>query len=342
MPQWRSVRVDGIRGRLLGLLERLASARVVVVGDIAADVYISGLSERVSREAPVLIVRYERQWLRPGCAANVARNLARLGAAVHLIGWVGSDEFGRQVLESLADEGVDVQGVIVAPDQQTATKTRFLAGARHTMRQQVLRLDRLPERPLSAGIRSLLVERTERLADQAGAWIASDYGAGTIDATLRHRLRQLAGAGRTVLADSRYNILEFEGVTAVKPNEEEAAAAIGMSLDSLDDTAVAAQRLRERLAVRAAVVTLGNRGMMLADGDGSIWHVPPAGGDEIVDLTGAGDTAAAVLAAALAAGGSFLEAACLANAAGSVVVMRHGAAAASVEEIARSVEDWSE
>ncbi len=148
---------------------------------------------------------------------------------------------------------------------------------------------------------------------------------------------------KIVLADSRYNLPQYRGMTLVKPNQDEALAALGDedSSKNLDTMANVASRLRKVLESRAALVTLGNRGMMLADEKDERWHIPPAGGDDIVDLTGAGDTAVAVLAAALAAGGDFLESACLANAAGGVVVMRHGAATASLDDITKAVQEWS-
>jgi len=340
MPRWRRVQPARIGEKLLSLADRLGRARVGVVGDLAADIYISGETGRVSREAPVIVVRYERQWLRPGCAANVACNVAALGAEVHLVGLVGQDEAGEGLLQVLQDKGVDTSGVVVLPGFETTSKTRFLAGARSTMRQQVLRVDKTSAGFPSEGARSLLLERLDRLSDAVDVWIASDYGSGVVDEAVRDGLRRLAER-RPVLADSRYNLLEFHGLTVVKPNQEEAAAAAGCRADTLDDHAMVAQRLRRRLGVRAALVTLGNEGMMLADEDEGAWHVPPAGGDEIVDLTGAGDTAAAVFAAGLSAGGSFLESACLANAAGGVVVMRHGAATAGLEEIRQALENWS-
>lgn len=341
MGQWRKVEPDKVRAELLDLIGQLPKARVGVIGDVAADLYVSGETDRVSREAPVIIVKYEKQWLRPGCAANVACNVAALGAKVCMLSLVGQDEAGCGLLEWLGQSKVDAAGMLVMPDYQTATKTRFMAGAKSTTRQQVLRLDRMTKGYPSKGAQSLLLERLDRLSDQVDVWIASDYGAGLIDEAVREKLREIS-RHKIVLADSRYNLPQYGGMTLVKPNQEEALAAVGVQRNGngLDAMADVAQRLREMLQAKAALVTLGNQGMILADGAAEAWHVPAAGGDEIVDLTGAGDTAVAVLAAGLSAGGSFLQSACLANAAGGVVVMRHGVATASLEDISKAVREW--
>jgi rfaE bifunctional protein kinase chain/domain len=340
MGQWRKIDPAQVQDGLLALVQALPKARIGVVGDIAADMYVSGQTDRVSREAPVIIVRYEKRWVRAGCAANVACNGAAVGAKVHLVGLVGQDEPGRELLGLMRDRGVDTSGMLALPDYCTSCKTRFLAGAKSTTRQQVFRLDRIRSGYPSKGAQSLLLERLEQLDDKVDVWIASDYGAELIDDAVRQKLRQISGR-KIVLADSRYNLTKFCGVTAVKPNQEEALAAAGMGNgNGLETMARVAQRLRAILQTRAALVTLGNKGMMLAHGEAEASYIPPAGGDEIVDLTGAGDTAVAVLAAGLAAGGSFVLSACLANAAGGVVVMRHGAATASQDDIATMVKKW--
>ncbi len=341
MALWRQVQPEAIRDELLALTRALPGARVGVIGDVAADIYVSGETDRVSREAPVIIVRYEKQWVRAGCAANVACNVAALGAKVHLVSLVGEDQPGRDLLDLMRRSGVGTSGVLTLPDVHTSCKTRFLAGAKSTTRQQVLRLDRISKGYPGKAARTLLLERLEQVSEQVDVWIASDYGAGLVDEVVRERLRRIS-EGKIVLADSRYDVGSFHGVTAVKPNQEEALAAVGMQNgNGLETMARVAQRLREALRLKAALVTLGNKGMMLADGQAETLHIPPAGGDEIVDLTGAGDTSVAVLAAGLSAGGSFLQSACLANAAGGVVVMRQGAATASLEDIAGMVGRWT-
>ncbi|MEP0841391.1 MAG: bifunctional hydroxymethylpyrimidine kinase/phosphomethylpyrimidine kinase, partial [Phycisphaerae bacterium] len=211
----------------------------------------------------------------------------------------------------------------------------FLAGAKLTSRQQVLRLDREPAEAPGGGLLAEIGDRIARLDGEVDAWVVSDYGYGAIGELARGLLREIAGR-KPVVADSRYDTRLFAGVTVVKPNEEEAeAAARALGLSFRDEGELAAG-LNAALNVKAALVTLGNKGMVLS-ACGRVTRIPAVGTEEIVDLTGAGDSVAAALAAALAAGAD-LELACrLANHAGAVVVMKEGAATASPEELRRSV-----
>jgi rfaE bifunctional protein kinase chain/domain len=316
------------------LIDRLVGARVGVLGDLVADLYVSGLTDRVSREAPVLIVRYEHEWLRPGGAANVAANIAALGATACVVGLVGDDAAGRQLVGELmhASGGkVECRHLITAPGRETISKTRFLAGARLTSRQQVLRLDREPATPPDGRLLAVIRDRVAGVDAEVDAWVASDYGYGAFDEALRDLLREIA-AQKPVVADSRYETLRFGGVTVIKPNEEEAEAAARKLGIDFEDEAGLAVGLAERLRVKAALVTLGNKGMVLSAG-GAVVRIPAVGTEEIVDLTGAGDSVAATLTAALA-GGADIESACrLANHAGAIVVMKEGAATISADEL---------
>lgn len=324
---------------LFSAIDRLAGARVGVVGDLVADRYVSGLTDRVSREAPVLIVRYEAEWLRPGAAANVAANIAALGATSCIVGLVGDDEAGRQMIAAMSQTpfggAVECRHLLKTPGRATITKTRFLAGARLTSRQQVLRLDREPAARPDERLLAELRDRVAAVNPQVDAWVASDYGYGVFDEPLRALLREIARQ-KPVVADSRYDTLRFNGMTVIKPNEEEARSAARVLNLPFEDEAALAAGLAARLGVKAALVTLGNKGMALS-AEGRAVRIPAVGTEEIVDLTGAGDAVAATLATGLA-GGADIETACrLANHAGAVVVMKEGAATVSPEELRESV-----
>lgn len=330
---------DTIHRDMLAAVPALSRGRVGVVGDLVADLYVSGQSDRVSREAPVLILRYEKEWLRPGGAANVAANIAALGATVELVGIVGDDEGGRRLLSQLNASGtpgtIDCREVIIDAARATITKTRYLAGAKHTSRQQVLRLDREPLQPPSIELRRAVLDRVARLDSRVDAWVASDYGYRGFDDDLRALLARIA-KHKPVIADSRFELIRFTGMTVIKPNEEEAEqAAHAMNLAPVDRQELAAG-LALRLSAGSVLMTLGNAGMLLHESGRSV-PIAPVGTEEIVDLTGAGDTVAATLAAGLAAGVN-LEIACrLANHAAGIVVMKEGAATCSQEEIVRSI-----
>ncbi len=322
--------------QLVGQIEQLARGRVGVVGDLVADIYISGLTERISREAPVPVVRFEDQWLVPGCGANVAVNIASVGAGVCVAGLVGEDEAGRDLAAVLTRAGVDVDGLVSCSDRPTTTKTRLLAGARHTIRQQLARLDRDAPDPPSERVLGELAAVVKRLDEKVDAWIVSDYGYGSFDARLKTALREIA-VRKPVVADSRFDTLGFPGVTVIKPNEDEAIAATSITDGSVAQMKLAARELIDRLDVRAVLITLGNQGMLLYERGGEPQHIPAVGTDEIVDLTGAGDTVAAVLAACLASGVEMLGAACLSNCAASVAVMKEGAASITPAELLDAV-----
>ncbi|MBN1344102.1 MAG: bifunctional hydroxymethylpyrimidine kinase/phosphomethylpyrimidine kinase [Phycisphaerae bacterium] len=322
--------------QLAARVAQLAKARVGVVGDFVADVYISGRTERLSREAPVPVVRFEGERLVPGCGANVAVNIASIGAAVGVVGLVGDDKPGRDLAEALGDQGVNVEGLIKDSQRSTTTKTRLLAGARHTIRQQLVRLDREPTTPPSPRMRQALLDGVRRLDDEVDAWIISDYGYHGFDDALKAAMREIASR-KCVLADSRFDTLGFRGVTVIKPNEDEAIEATSIRNGSVEEMKLAAAELSDRLDVPAVLITLGNQGMLLYERGRGTNHIPAVGTDEIVDLTGAGDTVAAVFTTSMAAGMSPLEAARLSNCAASVVVMKEGAATARPEELVEAV-----
>ena len=313
------------------------SLSVLVVGDLIADHWLYASPRRLSREAPVMVLRHERERMGAGGAANVARNLKALGADVSVLGAVGKDANGRELLTLLEDEGIDTSGVELVPGGTTPTKTRVLAAEPRRSLQQVLRIDRDPAVPLASEIRSRVAARAFALGQQADAVVVSDYEYGCAGREVGAAASELAVNGRVVVLDPRFSIEGLESLTALTPNVGEVAhLARGGAFvpEGLDDPAalrIAAQELLRRAACRYLLVTRGNLGMALfgraAEG------LPPegvaveaSGSGEVTDVCGAGDTAAAVFSLALASGASAVDAMVLANAASGVVVMEHGAA----------------
>ncbi len=319
---------------LAPLLDAFRRAAVVVVGDFVADEYVYGETERVSREAPVLIVRYESAELKAGCAGNAALNLAALGAEVRAVGVVGDDVLGAALAGALERGGVDVSGLLRVAGRPTETKTRVLAGGRSTRRQQMLRIDRSPTEPLPARVERALVREVGRAARRAQAVLASDYGSGAIGPPVQDALRRLRRKGLRVCADSRYALRSFTGFTMVKPNEVELEAASGMSVSGPGGLERAARSLLRRLGAEMLLVTRGRNGMSLFRAGLPPVHVPAHGLRDAVDVTGAGDTVAAAFCAGLAAGADPVDAARLANVAGALVVTKPGTAVVTREELA--------
>jgi rfaE bifunctional protein kinase chain/domain len=314
------------------LIERMARTKVVVLGDLVVDEYLYGETERVSREAPVLIVRHESTESKPGGAANAAANVAALGATVMPVGVVGRDAPGRVLRDWFQAAGARVDGIVIHPERITETKTRILAGGRSTTRQQMLRVDRADPRPLTSPLRRTLAARLEKACTEADALIVSDYGSGLIDEGLVAVAREVARR-IPVCVDSRYDLRRYKGLTVVKPNEPELEAAIGRPLRSDDDVERAGRALLAELSAKALVVTRGRHGMWVFEPAHPTVRIPVFGPAEAIDVTGAGDTVLATFASALGAGASFVEAAGLANVAGGIVVQKPGTATCTAAEL---------
>lgn len=317
--------------RLLDLVSIFSRQTIGVVGDFVLDEFVSGEISRVSREAPVLILRHRRSETYPGGAANAANNLAELGARVLPVGVVGDDEGGRKLLEHLRRKRINVSGILRARDWATTTKTRYLAGWTHTTEQQVLRVDREPQAGVAPKIAAALASKARQIAARADAILVSDYGFGAASPALVKTLKD-----RRLMLDSRYRLLEYRdaGVTAATPNEPEVEAAyqarVGTDTAKLDELG---QRALRDLSLEALLVTRGKDGMAVFERNRPPRHIPIYGSDSPVDVTGAGDTVIAVFTLAVAAGATYLEAAHLANYAGGLVVMKRRTATITRSEL---------
>ena len=319
--------------RLVEIVRRFAGQRILVVGDSIADKFVHGSISRVSREAPVFILRHEQTQTSPGGAANCAMNLVALGAHVSLISVTGNDESGNELRAKLESAGVDTKRTIVSEKVETTTKVRILAGHSHSNKQQVIRID-YEGAPLNdEEIRTAILRQLEQAVTDAKAIVISDYNYGVIDTRVAELIRKLTDV--PVLVDSRFRLLEFTGFTAATPNEEEVDNLVGTTDES------SAHELKKKLGHRALLVTRGAKGMTLVEGDKQALHIPAVGEQQAVDVTGAGDTVIATFSLALACGASFSEAAHLANYAGGLVVMKRGTATISAEELEHAITGFS-
>jgi rfaE bifunctional protein kinase chain/domain len=341
--------------RLLGLIDGFSSRRVLVLGDVIADEFVYGQVARVSREAPVLILKYDATAMVAGGAGNAANNVASLGGRARLVGLVGADPEGRRLLGSF-HHGVERTHVVRASGYRTPVKTRILAGGVHAARQQIVRIDRETGWPLDEAVSRALEKKMAPALDGCDAVLLSDYGSGLVTPALADAIRRAVGrrARRRpipVLLDSRYRLLDYRGLTTCTPNESEVEQVLGIHID--DDGAAlerAGRLLLRRTGMHAVLITRGSRGMALFQPRQPAIHLPIFGSDEVTDVTGAGDTVNATFGLALAAGASFYEAARLANYAGGLVVMKRGTATISSRELSdavtsdhdTSLENWSQ
>ena len=321
--------------RLLDIIDRFGSTSVALIGDLVLDRFILGTPKRISREAPVIILRHEGQRDVPGGAANALANMAALGLRVTALGALGDDEPGEALRAALAERGVDTDPLVVVPGYHTPTKVRLLGGGASSLKHQVARYDIEDELPDGGDWNRRLVDRMSTVCDCAAVAI-SDYGYGCVEPGIVGVLRDTLGRDAWITLDSRYRIGEFVGVDGATPNLEELEAAVGRRLAGDDEVAAAAAELRSLLDARFLLATRGNRGMTLATGDDAA-HLPVHGSDEVADVTGAGDTVLAVLTAALASGATALEGARLANIAAGLVVMKLGTATVTADELRSAI-----
>jgi rfaE bifunctional protein kinase chain/domain len=326
--------------RLKRIVESFPKTTVTVVGDLVADEFVFGEISRVSREAPVLILKHRERTVIPGGGANAINNLADLGVNVLPVGVVGEDEPGRQLLKAFRHKHVPVSGVLKDRTYTTVTKTRILAGMTHTARQQIVRVDREPEAEPNGHLKRELVLAARKYAAVSDALLVSDYGYGAATPALLNAIREKGGLGGVpVLLDSRYRLLEYSGVTAATPNEPEIEEALGVRIgQDWSRLCSAGQQIMSRMKLQSLVITRGRDGMVAFTAKHKPVDIPIFGSDEVADVTGAGDTVIATFTAALAAGANTEEAAHLANYAGGIVVMKRGTATVSQQELLHAID----
>jgi len=326
--------------RLRKIVEGFPSITVTVLGDLVADEFVFGEISRVSREAPVLILKHRERTVVPGGGANATNNLAALGVNVLPVGIVGDDEPGRLLLKYFRHQHIAISGVLKDKSYTTVTKTRILAGMTHTARQQVVRIDREPQEAPNQHLTRELFLAARNYAKASDALLISDYGYGAATPALLNALREKGKIGSLpIVLDSRYRMLQYAGVTAATPNEPEVEDALGIRIGQDWDKVVAAgQQVMSHMKMQSLVITRGRDGMVAFDKKHKPVDIPIFGSDQVTDVTGAGDTVIATFTAALAAGATTEEAAQLANYAGGLVVMKRGTATVSREELLHAME----
>jgi D-glycero-beta-D-manno-heptose-7-phosphate kinase len=331
-------------GRWKKIVQSFPDISVTVLGDLVADEFVFGEIARVSREAPVLILKHRERTVVPGGGGNAIMNLAALGVNVLPVGVVGDDEPGHMLIDALHQKKVPTGGILRLKDYTTTTKTRILAGMSHNSRQQVIRVDREPE-PLDDTDPVLLelVDAAREYATASDAMMISDYGYGAATPRLLTFVRADGSlTNKPVTVDSRYRMLEFTGVTAATPNEPEVEEALGIRIGHDDQKLLSVgAELMKRMALEALVITRGRDGMVAFERDAVPESIPIFGSDQVVDVTGAGDTVIATFTAALAAGADARTAARLANLAGGLVVMKRGTATVSAKELLGAIDQYA-
>jgi rfaE bifunctional protein kinase chain/domain len=321
--------------RLLEVVRAFRGRRILVVADLVADEFVYGRVQRVSREAPVLILQYEAADVRLGGGANAVHNIRTLGGTPLPLGLIGRDLHGARLRALLRKKGIATSMIAAAAGYVTPVKSRILGGGAHSTKQQIVRIDRAGSLPRTAPAARAVARRLRAFRGALDAVLVSDYGFGLVTPELVRAAVALARRKRVpITVDSRFALLGFRGMTAVTPNEPEVEQALGITIGhDFDKLESAGRTLLRRLGVKAVLVTRGSDGMALFEPAKPTLHIPIHGSDQVADVTGAGDTVIATFTLALAAGATPAEASLLANCAGGIVVMKHGTSTVSAAEL---------
>ncbi|MFN8614622.1 MAG: PfkB family carbohydrate kinase [Vampirovibrionales bacterium] len=325
-------------------VQRFSLGKVLVVGDLALDEMVYGTTERLSREAPVLILHHHHTDLLLGAGANAAHNVAALGAKTTLaVGTCGIDAYQQHLRTAFAKAHIDLEGLLEDSGRPTTTKTRISGMANHSVTQQMVRIDRESREPLSSVVEEAVKARLTALAPKVNALLLSDYGLGVMTpGVVAHCLALAQQHGLLLSADSHLPLKGFSGATVVTPNQPEAEANVGHSLDTWPQRFLGGQTLLEQTGVQHVLMTLGGDGMLLChrSQDGVLLGtvIPVFNRSDVFDVTGAGDTVIATLTLALATGAGLVEAAVLGNLAASLVVKKYGTAVTSSAELLEALE----
>jgi rfaE bifunctional protein kinase chain/domain len=312
--------------------------QIAVIGDLVADQFLHGTISRVSREAPVFILKHDETETRPGGAANAAANIAALGGEARLVGLIGDDANGIALRDALERSGVRMDTVVTDPSFRTTTKVRVIGGQSHSAKKQVIRIDYENGAVIAKDVCERLRTNMETAAKDADAIIFSDYNYGVADPGLMKTFKEIASERSIPLVvDSRFRLEQFAGATSATPNQEEVEKLLGKPFDEAD-----CDRLREQLDLESLLITLGKKGMIVSEKGLPPLAIPAVGSDQPLDVTGAGDTVIAAYTLGLASGLSFADAASIANHAGGIVVMKRGTSVATLPELLASLTSISQ
>jgi D-glycero-beta-D-manno-heptose-7-phosphate kinase len=312
------------------IIPKFSKAKILVIGDLILDEFVWGEVSRISPEAPVPVVWVKSESFMPGGAANVANNIASLGANVYMAGIVGNDERAGILKEGLMKKGINIDGVISDDSRPTTLKTRVVANHH----QQVVRIDREKIDGISASVLDKIIAYAKDIIDEIDAVIIEDYGKGVISAKLLREVLSIAKKKKKIITvdPKEEHFAYYKGVTALTPNHHEAGRAIGIKPKDSENILKIGKALVEKLKCEGVLVTLGENGMQLFQKNGAITHIPTVA-QEVFDVSGAGDTVISVFTLALALGVDMKDAAYISNIAAGIVVGKVGIAVITQKEL---------
>lgn len=331
--------MDINREKLEDLIKKIGDAKILVVGDLALDEMVYGDTERISREAPVLILQHTHTKYILGGASNAAHNVAEInGGKVSVIGVIGEDYQAEDLKNAFCDANIDCSSLIPDKTRKTITKTRISGSCSHSITQQIVRIDRQTNAPLSSETEVKMIREIEKLVPLYDAVILSDYHIGTLtDKVIGSVINTAKKFGKKVIVDAQRDLNRYKGVTSMTPNLPDTQKHVGFYLKDKNDFLRAGNMLLNQSDAQAVLITCGADGMVVVEKGDRYTHIPVFNKAEVFDVTGAGDTVTAIYTLALAAGAEPVYAAVIGNIAAGIVVKQYGCATTSIDEILQSV-----
>ena len=327
--------------KLRNYVKNLKSAKILVVGDLALDEMVYGDTERISREAPVLILQHTYTKYILGGASNSAHNVSTVnGANVGVVGVVGDDYQAQDLRKAFADAGIDCSSLVIDKNRKTITKTRISGSCSQSVTQQIVRIDRQTNTPISDETADKLINEVNKRITDYDAVILSDYHIGTLSQKVIDNVVKIAGRNnKIVVVDAQKNLNCYKGVFSLTPNLPDTQKHVGFYLKNREDFIKAGGQIIKETNANNILITCGSDGMVVVEENGEYAHIPVFNKSKVFDVTGAGDTVTALYTLALASGAEPVYAATIGNIAASIVIKQFGCATTTIEEILASVPD---
>jgi rfaE bifunctional protein kinase chain/domain len=324
--------------KYFNLINKFKDKKILVLGDFILDEYVYGETERISREAPVLILKYNNSTYLAGGGANPVMNIKDLGAIPIPISVCGDDTYSKIMLNLLKSKKVNLDTIIRDKNFVVPVKTRIMAGSVNTVKQQIVRIDRAGSKNISKDIENKIIDLIKEFINKTDCILVSDYGGPLLTDKIIYFISSLAKKGYKVVVDSRYALKKFKYITTGTPNETEAGPLVDIESYEEKDIENTIKKLTTLIKSKGMIITRGSKGMIIYENK-KITKIPAFGTEEIVDVSGAGDTVASIVSLALACGTSLNDAAYLANIGGGIVVMKRGVATVTPEELKKALKN---
>ena len=327
--------------KLREYVNKLDSSKILVIGDMALDEMVYGDTERISREAPVLILQHTHTNFILGGASNAAHNASTInGGSVTAVGVIGNDYQGEELKEAFRKANINCDNLIVDDSRKTVTKTRISGACSQSVTQQIVRIDRQTNAPISSETESKIIEKITKLIPEHDAIILSDYHIGTLtDNVIKAAINTANKYNKPVIVDAQKTLDRYTGITSMTPNLPDTQKHVGFFLNKKEDFVRAGKILIEQTGSSSVLITCGAEGMVVIENNGKYTHIPVFNKSKVFDVTGAGDTVTATYTLALASGAPPVYAAIIGNIAAGIVVKQFGCATTSIEEILDAIPD---